>query len=950
MRLKSIILSSTCLAMFVLGAAPAAAQAGQATPPDPDVEAQATPAPDAGSPQTDDAVQGADGSDQVGEGEEIVVTGLRRSLQTSQNIKRNSDQIVDVIVAEDIGKLPDRTVSEALARVPGVSVERAQAEAGDVFVRGLRDPATTYNGREIFTAEARNVAPQDFPAGGVAALEVYKSLTAEQVEGNLAGSINVRSRRPFDFKGFELAGSLNGTYADLAKDKAWNGNVLVSNRWDVGDGGEIGALLNVSYTELTYQDHIRFNSGDFFGINPSAANPSVYCDNFDFGCLGGAPAFNVPGVTVRVPAVVGLFMNAGTRKRPSANGSLQYKVNSNLQFYVDGLYQGFRREVSDRSFNVPLFAFRNYTNVGIAGQGALYKYPSGLTANAPNCCRPDGFQAATREKTDTYQFAGGAIWETDRIRLAADVARTTSKFDLSVNSVDYQLVNSPTIDILFDGPDDGGAQFNFTGSNTADPANYRSFGIFDRHLVARGDDWQARVDLSIRDVTPWARAIDLGVRYNTRDASFFNAERFTRNGTGGAFSAFPLQFQPVDFRFRDGNGGVDTLLLPTYDSIRGAIVQLRQIAGFTAGVPQPGLEEVTQDRTGPADDFTANEKSYTAYAQLRYGFDAGSIPIDGVIGLRAVRTEFDLHGSREQIFNGPANDQVFPVEFNQAYTDYLPNVSVRAKFTDKLQLRAAYTETRRRPDFGQLRPGLRIDPPPGPGQVQTGSGGNPNLRPITSKNYDVSLEYYFARTGFLALAAFRRDVSDFIVDVTEVRDIPNVGPVRISGPVNARSGRLQGIEAQFRTFFDFEFMPSWTHGFGTEVNVTYIKNRLDAPIGANLGDIKFPDVSKWSYNLVGFYEKGPLTARLAYNHRSKYVQIFEATPNAIIEREFTNGVSRLDGSIGYTISENLTIAADVSNILGKPFRNFRTTEDGFIFPRDVRYEERVYSVGIRARF
>ncbi|HEX9954515.1 MAG TPA: TonB-dependent receptor [Allosphingosinicella sp.] len=951
MRLKSIILYSTSAAVLAFGAAPAAAQSQPATPPDDTAQAQTTPAdPEAGSAQTDDAVQGADGSDQAAEGEEIVVTGLRRSLQTSQNIKRNSDQIVDVIVAEDIGKLPDRTVSEALARVPGVTVERAQAEAGDVFVRGLRDPATTYNGREIFTAETRNVAPQDFPAGGVAALEVFKSLTAEQIEGNLAGLINVRSRRPFDFTGFEVAGSINGTYADLAKDVAWNGNVLASNRWDVGDGGEFGALLNVSYTELTYEDHIRFNSGDFFGINPAPGKPGVFCDNFDAGCLGNPPPGNVPGVTVRVPAVIGLFMNSGTRKRPSANGSLQYKVNSDLQFYVDGLYQGFRREVSDRSFNVPLFAFPSYTNVQIAGKGDVFQYPSSLTANAPNCCRPDGFQAATREKTDTYQIAGGMIWDKDNIRLSADIARTDSRFDLSVNSVDYQLANSPTINVLFDGPGDGGAQFTFAGSDTTDPANYRSFGIFDRHLVAKGDDWQGRIDLTLKDPTPWARGIDFGVRFNSRDASFFNAERFTRNGTGGRLDAFPLEFEQVDFRFRDGNNGVNTLILPTYNSIRGSFVQLRQVAGYIAGQPQPGLEEVTQDRTGPSDDYTAGEKSYTGYAQLRYGFDAGSIPIDGAIGIRAIRTEFDLQGFREEIVPGGNNDRVFPVEFKQTYTDYLPNASIRAKLTDKIQLRAAYTETRRRPDFSQLTPGLRLDPPPGPGQVQTGRGGNPTLQPITSSNYDLSLEYYFARTGFMALAAFRRDISDFIINVTETRTIPDVGPVRITGPVNAPNGQLQGIEFQFRTFFDFEFMPDWASGFGTEVNVTYVDHRLDAPVDDDRPDIKFPDVSKWTYNLVGFYEKGPLTARLAYNHRSKYVQIYEATPNSVIEREFTNGVSRLDGSISYTLSEQLTIAADVSNILGKPFRNFRTTEDNFIFPRDVRYEERVYSIGLRARF
>lgn len=950
---STLLWSSTALVALVAFASPAAAQqVDPATPPDPNVEAQTTPAPtdEQGSPQTDDAVQTASGQDQATvPGETIVVTGLRRSLATSQNIKRNSEQIVDAIVAEDIGKLPDRTVSEALARIPGVSVERQAAEAGDVFVRGLRDPATTYNGRDIFTAEVRQVSPQDFPAGGVAALEVFKSQTADQIEGNLAGLINVRSRRPFDFRGREIAGALNVTRADLSKDWAWNGNLLVSDRWSVGDGGELGGLLNFSYTELTYEDHVRFNSGDFFGINPSAGDSNVFCDNFDMGCLGGAPAFNVPGTTVRVPVVVGLFMNAGKRWRPSLNAAIQYKVNPDLQFYVDGLYQGFRREVSDRSLFVPLFAFRNYTNVEIEGQGDLYGYPSRLTANSPNCCTPDGFQAAAKEKTNTYQIAGGAVYDIDTVRLAFDVARTDSQFDLSVYSVDYRLGNSPTIDVQFDGPGDGGAQFDFTGSDTTDPNNYRSFGIFDRHLVAKGDDWQARVDLTLRDVATWARGIDLGLRFNNRDAGFENAERFSRNGTGGLFSEFPLDFQTVRWRFRDGNNGVDTLILPTYDSIRDSIGELRTIAGFLPGRPQPGLEEVTQDRTGPSDDYTAGEKGYTGYAQLRYGFDAGNVPIDGAIGIRAVKTKFHLDGFREELFPGPDNDLAFPVEFSNNYTDYLPNASVRARLTDQLQLRAAYTETRRRPDFAQLSPGLRLDPPPGPGQVQTGRGGNPNLDRITSENYDLSLEYYFARTGFAALALFRRDVDDFILTFDEVRDIPDVGPARISGPVNVPNGRLQGAEAQFRTFFDFDFVPEWAQGFGTELNLTYIDHRLDAPGADDLPDIKFPDVSKWTYNLVGFYERGPLSARLAYNRRSKYVQIYEATPDAVIEREFTRGVSRLDGSISYTLSDTLTLAADVSNILGKPFRNFRTTEDNFVFPRDVRYEERVYSFGIRAR-
>ncbi len=640
---------------------------------------------------------------------------------------------------------------------------------------------------------------------------------------------------------------------------------------------------------------------------------------------------------------VGLFMNAGKRWRPSANAAIQYKVNPDLQLYVDALYQGFRRQVSDRLMFVPLFAYQNYTNVEIAGEGELYAYPESLTANGPNCCVPDGFQGATSEKTNTYQVAGGAVYDTDRIRLGVDIARTDSKFDLSIYSVDYRLNATPTLlEVDFEGPGDGGAQFDYEGVDPSQLSSYLYRGFFDRHLVAKGDDWQARADFTLKDVAPWVRGIDLGVRFNKRDAGFTNAERYSQNGQNQPFSNLPLEFDTVNWRFRDGNNGIDTLVLPTYDSIRNAIVQLRALAGFLPGRPQPGLEPVTQDRSGPFDDYSANEKGYTGYAQLRYRFDGGSVPIDGAIGLRAVKTKFSLDSVVDQ------GGVVSPLRVSNDYVDYLPNVSIRAGLTDRLQVRAAYTETRRRPDFGQLNPGLRLDPPPSPGLVQEGRGGNPFLQPITSNNYDLSLEYYFARTGFAALALFRRDVQNFIVDAAEIQNIPGVGEVRVRGPVNAPEGRLQGVEGQFRTFFDFDFVPAWAHGFGTELNATYIDNTLDAPPGFAADEIKFRDVSKWAYNLVGFYEQGRLTARLAYNYRSRFVQNYENRPQGVIG-EFTKGVSRLDGSVSYTLTDNFTLAADVSNILGKPFRNFRGTEDGFFTPRDVRYEERVYSIGIRAR-
>src|SRR5687768_10187304 len=259
MRRISTNLWSTSAMAVALIAAPAAAQTTDpATPPDPTVEAQEQPAdPEAGSPQTDDAVQTAAGADQATtDTETIVVTGLRRSLRSAQNIKRNSEQIVDAIVAEDIGKLPDIAVSDTAARIPGVQVERGGGEAGRVLVRGLPDFTTTYNGREIFTAETRSVALQDFPAGGVSAIEAFKTSTANLVEPGLAGLVNVRSRRPFDFNGFELAGSVWSGYPNQSRAPKPNAPLLISDRWETTNGGDLGALINFSYTRLHYQDSI----------------------------------------------------------------------------------------------------------------------------------------------------------------------------------------------------------------------------------------------------------------------------------------------------------------------------------------------------------------------------------------------------------------------------------------------------------------------------------------------------------------------------------------------------------------------------------------------------------------------------------------------------------------------------------------------------------------------
>jgi TonB-dependent receptor len=916
MRLKTVVLCS--LSIVTLTADVLAQTAG--TDPNNERAAPVAQAADAGTPLPTDAGVVAE----VGEEEyveEIVVVGLQRSMQKAQSVKRDSDQIVDTVVAQDIGKLPDVTVSDTAARIPGVQVDRARGEAaGQVLVRGLPDLTTTYNGREIFTAETRSVALADFPAGGIASLDVYKTTTADQIEGGIAGLIDVRSRRPFDFEGFEISGALRGTYANQSGRFDPNGNLLVTNRWRTGVG-EVGALLNVSYTRLNYLDSARWNTGNII-LNARDADT---------------------GQQFRAPNVVGIFNGAGQRERPSVNGSAQWRPTPGLEFYVDGLWQGYRDSVSDRQLEMRLGGGR-YTNVTL--RPGTTDQAQSLTVE--NVGRPFMFQGATLRDTDTYQLAVGGSYEAGPLRVTADIARTNSRFDLSLYSFDQELASPPTFDVNFDVPrGPGGVEFGLRDFDLTNPANFRFVGLFDRSFVAAGDDWQARTDLDLNTGVSFIPKLEAGFRFTTRDAYQENGERYCGAGCG-AFGT-PLSELPVDLHeFRGGFRGsriqpTRTWIVPTYDSIRDNVEQLRALEGFTPGAPER------------LRSFEANERTFSGYGQARYEFKIADVRVDGVVGLRAVRTNTTATSN-----TGTPTAPILQ-EGSGGYTDLLPNASARLRLIPGLQLRLSATQTRTRPSFEQLRP-IALNPPPpclslpepAPDCQVTGGGGNPELDPVRSNNYDATLEYYFLQTGMASLAVFRRDFNGFITNLEVTRDDPVYGPgrVRVNIPVNGGEGRIQGFEGSLGSFFDF--LPGWLSGFGAYGNVTYLEDQQAFPTGfqLELGETgRIPNVSKWSYNLVAMYEREKLSARLAYNYRSRwitsYVQNLEGDG---FTGEFVDGVSRLDFSGSYSPWEKVTFTFDASNILGNPFRNFRQfTPEGDTYPRDVRYEETVYSLGVRVR-
>ena len=915
MNAKTQLRATASVVALLLGAAPAF---GQVAPVDPAARTPATEALDTaqGTP--------VDATDPVGDeavSEDIVVTGFRESLASSRNLKRNAPQQVDAIVAEDIGKLPDIAVSDTAARIPGVQVLRLGGEASQVLIRGLPEAffTTLYNGREIFTAERRDVALQDFPAAGIAALEVFKTSTANLVEPGIAGQTNVRSRRPFDFSGFEASGTVYGLHTAQAGKVTPNGSFLISNRWETGIG-DIGLLVNGSYTELDYLDSEPSNT-DF------VADPEIN------------------GQRVRFPDIQRLFYRAGNRSRPSGNVALQWRPDDKFEFYIDGLYQGFRNRIANREINAPLFSGQQYSNLVFReGTNVL---ESGTVTNPGDPIF--SFQGGTFNKTDTYQVAVGGIYDSGPLRITADLARTKTKFTGSTESVDRTFRGPYTVNF-----DIGTPQFDYGDYNFADPANSFFDGLYEEAQVSEGDDYQARVDAEYKFEDFFIRSFQLGARYTTRDGHREFGNRFAGYRPQAIpISALPLDFRSVPAGFRGTNvqSGFRTFLAPTYDSIRDNRAELRRFV--IANPASSGFGTFTEDAPAPnpTDGFDADERTIAGYAQANFAF--GDV-VDGTVGIRGVQTKVDVSG----VLAG--DGQFVPTTQGQKFTDWLPNASLRIRFTPELQLRLTAAQTRTRPTFTQLNPSASLGPPgtsTGSGDpfvnARRGNAGNPLLRPFTSNSYDASLEWYFSRTGFIAAAVFRRDTEGFVQNQESRFIDPTLGPIIFTVPVNSGEGRIDGAEAQLSTFFDFDFLPDFIRSFGIQANYTYLDAKTGFPDAAgNFSLQRILGVSKHTYNIVGLFERGPFSTRVTWNKRGRYSdQRVDRGDDLYLQEARPAG--RLDFSSNLTINENATIFFDATNLLGDPFRiDFSSARAGAPraeFVRFLRFDEQTFSLGLRFR-
>lgn len=495
----------------------------------------------------------------------FVVTGIRASVSSGLDIKRSSPDMVDAIVAEDIGKFPDNNVIEAMQRLPGVQVtDRASGQIATVTIRGLTDVSTTINGRNVFTASGQALSLQDIPASLLGSVDVYKSRSANLIETGIAGQIDIHTHRPFDFAGDRYSFAVRDIYADLAKKHGPNASALFSKRWNT-DAGKFGALVNVSYSETPYRNN---------SVTPGAQVPFV-TDTPPTGWVPYQRIFTdgvnpwVAGLTDGLSTASGSTMKidgkdtkyvlsrdaifasdaTGKTKRPAANVSLQWAPSKTSEYTAEFFYDGYRNE----NFNNLLFSFVDWWGGPL---GTVTCYPNtNIVKSRASVANVYAFNSGdlTTGRTNSYVSALTGKWDiTPEFKLKADVSFQSSEFNSTFFAMRTDRV-APSITVDFNA-DNGLPAFSFPGSNLNDPSIWNIAQLYDQAHRNKGSAGTFTSDGTYKTDWNFLKKLSFGVRYDDRKAS--EAQRLQDAGSlGQSLSKYP-QLCYYNSNFFDGKAAI----------------------------------------------------------------------------------------------------------------------------------------------------------------------------------------------------------------------------------------------------------------------------------------------------------------------------------------------------------------------------------------------------------
>jgi TonB-dependent receptor len=900
---------------------------------------------------------------------EIVVTGLRVSLETSQEKKRDSEQIVDSVTAQDIGALPDRSIAEALQRIPGVMIERTSAahdparltaEGGNVFVRGLPWVRSETNGRDIFSATSgRTLSFEDVSADLLAGIDVFKNPSADMIEGGIAGTVNLRTRQPFDTNKRLLAASVDYNYADFIKKHFWTGNGLFSDQWETGIG-RIGALFAVSI-----------------------ANAGNRTDSIQAGAYQKETASN--GDTVYLPNAAAARTVEWEQKRETYNGSLQWAPSDQLTLTA----QAVMTEAKPTNIEHDIGDNNDLGEMLTPNAGNVY-YANGVVVKG--IVQPSYLTTDTRYELDhntTRDFSFNAKYRpNERWAFSWDLQYVKSHHDLLSMTAYTQLANpagyNGTMNYNFAG-NTPSMMFSESPNTTATESAYWWSAAMDHLEDNDAYSWAERFDTDYTfDDNPWLKSLRLGVRATdkdsiTRETGYnwgFLSNAFWNGGAGNPNAAY-VNNSPASAsslytfpNFMGGKVGVPAVgwfpsvnLVSNGTAYAYSILKSTETSGWgwapLSGNYYSNAQPAGDNQNGGIND--QHEDTFAAYAVLRFAHDSPIGPMDGNVGARIVHTQentnagliriggfsnYSLSGCQTAALTNPqvnctayTNAYLFAQGANQVlpaaaqnYNDVLPTLNLRFLLKDDLQLRFAAGRAISRPDFSQMQNNVALSnsftgyaPGVGSNLGSVATEGNPYLKPTTANQFDTSLEWYFAPAGSLTADVFYKDIHNYVFSGNTTVTYTSNGQTLTFNTQQAQNGAhgsVKGVEVAYQQFYDF--LPWIFSGLGLQANYTYVDaqggkntalNPYDAPevTGATATNLPLEGISKNSYNLAVLYEKYRVSARLAYNWRDRYLLTSSAAN--INLPVWSENYGQLDASVFYSITEHIKVGVQAINLI-----------------------------------
>lgn len=914
---------------------------------------------------------------------EVIVTGQRAQIKTAQKLKKDAEVVVDSVTAVDIGALPDRSVAEALQRISGIQIQRTSAardpirmtaEGGGVVIRGLTWVRSETNGRDIFSAaNGRSLSFEDVSADLLAGVDVYKNPSADMIEGGIGGTVNLRTRQPFDSRGRVLAGTFDSTYGDLQEKRQNSISVLYSDRWKTSIG-EVGLLINYSNADSGNETHV------------------IGVDRYNQVGSGASARY--------IPNTLGWRIIDWEQNRQAGAIALQWRPNDSLEFSL----QAFKSKATPKNVEYNTGFYNDTGELTSAQSMATYKYNdkgefvSGTVYGA-------GITANTRYGNDvkeTEDVSLNARWYVnDKLTLTGDLQYVKSTADILSNTAFVQYcANRVTTDTCA-ASDKTVVSIDMNGelptirmltSDTANKSNYYWAAAMDHVEKNEATQYSARIDGQYEfDDNSWLKSFKFGVRATDRDyltrQSTWNWGYLSHQywGSGGGTGAVFLD-QTGGYGSVPANPDLPGLSeLVTFDGFMGgqsavpgniwfpsaALVKSPQgmyselQAVETAGW---GWSPIGLDNIGPEGINDQSEKTKAAYGLLRVGGELSGFgqSWDGNIGVRVVKTEVNTAGA--VVSGADANFGTCVVSgsvtaaqcaaYNNAkqfkataltgvayggsneYTDVMPSLNLRFKYSSELQFRFAASKAIVRPDMSWLSGYTTLSAGASTGDFTlnpTGQGGNPFLKPVEANQYDLTAEWYFAPTSSLTLALFRKDLTNYIYVQSTPETYTNNGATmtfNVNRYVNgSEKGEVSGFEIAYNQFYDF--LPGFWSGFGVQANYTKIESSGGRnPVAsvsdgnqvtnANISGLPLEGMSPDSYNFALLYEKYGISARMAYNWRSEYLY---TTSAANVNRPMWAGdYGQWDGSVFYSLTPKVKVGIQATNI-GRDIAYTRVSSD-----------------------